>query len=117
MRRSDDGHRTGDEGRSAAFLAAGLIAAAVLGPTRDTWSGDAVLTLRPVAPAATVWMLSAPHTGKRTCEVPASTPIRFIKRASHGPHRYARVEVLEGACAGQQGYIPWATIEPEPQAN
>jgi hypothetical protein len=41
-------------------------------------------------------MRSAPHTGKKMCEVPASTPIRFINRASHGPHHYARVEVNRG---------------------
>jgi hypothetical protein len=62
-------------------------------------------------------MRSAPHTGKKMCEVPASTPIRFINRASHGPHHYARVEVLEGACAGTQGYVPWKTLEPEPRED
>jgi hypothetical protein len=99
------------------LLFAGLVAAALLGSPRDARSSEAVLTLRPGEPAATVRMLSAPHTGKRICEVPASTPIRFIKRASHGPHHYARVEVLEGDCAGKQGYIPWTTLEPEPRED
>ena len=117
MRRSHDTHRLGAAIRRTPFLFAGLVAALLLGAPRDARSSETVLTLRPVAPAATVWMLSAPHIGKKTCEVPASTPIRFLTRASHGPHHYARVEVLEGDCAGKQGYVPWTTLEPEPRED
>jgi hypothetical protein len=96
------------------FVLAGLSVAILLDSPMAAQSKEPAVILRPPEPAATVWMLSAPHTGKKTCEVPASTPIRFIGRANHGPHRYARVEVLEGDCAGEQGYVPWTTLDPEP---
>lgn len=115
MWRRDDRHRTGDAGRSTPFVFAGLVAAVLLAPPTDARSSETVLTVKPLEPATTVWMLSAPHVGKKTCEVQASTPIRFITRARHGPHRYARVEVLEGDCAGEQGYVPWTSLEPKPQ--
>ena len=99
------------------LLFVGLDAAVLLGSPTAARSSEAVLGLKPAEPAATVWMLSAPHTGKKICDVPTSTPIRFNARASHGPHHYARVEVLEGDCAGKQGYVPWITLEPEPQKD
>ena len=99
------------------MLFTGLVAAVLLGSPTGVQSGEAVLTLRPTEPAGTVWILSAPHIGKKMCEVPAATRIRFITRASHGPRHYARVEVLEGDCAGKQGYAPWATLEPEPRQD
>ena len=71
--------------------------------------------MKPTDPTATVWVLSAPHTGMRLCRVPASTPVRFIARAKHGPHRYARIEVLGGECAGTEGYVPWTVLEPKPR--
>jgi hypothetical protein len=115
MRRTHDTRRARGRYRSAPLLFAGLFAAAVLGAPTIARPSDATVTLEPAAPAATVWMLSAPHTGRRLCEVTASTPVRFVARAKHGPHRYARVEVLEGECAGMEGYVPWATLEPEPR--
>jgi hypothetical protein len=96
------------------LLLAGLIAAAVLASPGDARSGEAEATHRPTA---SVWVLSAPHTGKKICEVPTSTPIRLINWAKHGPHPYARIEVLEGDCAGTQGYVPSQTLEPEPRED
>ena len=112
-----DTHRVCGPIRSTPFLFAGLIAAVLLGSPTAARSSEAVLTLRPVGSGATVWMISAPHTGEEICEVPASTPIRFIARANHGPHHYARVEVLEGDCAGKLGYVPWTTLEPDPRED
>jgi hypothetical protein len=98
-------------------LLVGLSLAILLGEPMAAQSNETVVVLRPLEPAATVRMLSAPHTGKKTCEIRASTPIRFIAPADHGPHRYARVEVLEGDCAGEQGYVPWTTLDPEPRKD
>ena len=117
MWRTHSTHRVCGPIRSTPCLFAGLVAAVLLGSPTATRSSEAVLTLRPTEPGATVWMLSAPQTGKRMCEVPASTPIKFMARARHGPHHYARVEVLEGDCAGKQGYVPWTTLEPEPRED
>lgn len=95
-------------------LAAALVAAMPAGAPAEAGADDTVLTLKAQAPATVVRMLAAPHVGRRVCDIPASTPVRFIARAAHGPHVYARVEVLEGACAGREGYVPWAGLDPEP---
>lgn len=98
-------------------LAVGLGAATLIGLPDQLQATESEFTLQPAKPATAVWMLSAPHTGARLCEVSASTPVRFVKRASHGPHHYAQVDVLKGSCAGQQGYVPWTTLAPEPQVK
>lgn len=92
-----------------------LVAVVLLASPADVRPEEAESTLQSAETVATVGLLTAPHTGKKMCEVPASTPVRFISRASHGPHRYARVEVLEGDCAGMLGYVPWGTLDPEPR--
>lgn len=76
-----------------------------------------IVTVEPLEPAASVWLLSAPHVGREICEVAAATRVRFVARASHGPHRYAQVDVLEGNCAGRQGYVPWSYLKPEPSGD
>lgn len=96
-------------------IIAGLVAMVLLGATANAQSSDAIVKVIPEETATAAWMLTAPHIGKKICEVPASTPIRFIAHARHGPHRFARVEVLEGDCAGRQGYVPWSTLEPKPK--
>ncbi len=60
-------------------------------------------------------MLTAPHVGEKVCQVPASTKVRAIAGARHGPHHYAKIEVLEGDCSGEEGYVPWSTLEPKPE--
>ena len=99
----------------APALRTSLLAATLLGWASGVTAGDDIVTVQPQEPAKAVWLLSAPHIGDRICEVPASTPIRFIAPARHGSHRYARVEVLEGACAGEEGYVPASTLESGPQ--
>ena len=68
-------------------------------------------------PSATVPLLTAPHTGKNICDIADSTRVAFIKRADHGPHKFANVEVLDGDCAGQDGYVGWHYLDPEPRDN
>lgn len=99
---------------ASSIIVALLMALMSLGAPRAARSGEMIVTVEPLEPAASVWILSAPHIGKKTCEVPAATHVRFIARASHGPHRYPEVEVTEGGCAGQHGYVPWSYLEPEP---
>jgi len=103
--------------KGAPVFLAGLVAVVLLGSPTNSRASETIVTLMPVEPATTVWMLAAPHIGKKMCEVPGSAKIRFIARANHGPHRYARIEVLEGDCAGKQGYVPWSTVDPEPQED
>lgn len=73
--------------------------------------------LSAAAPATSVTLLSAPHVGKQLCEATGLTPVRFVKRSNHGPHRYALVRVLSGDCAGVEGYVPWRSVRPEPGPN
>ena len=63
---------------------------------------------------ATVRLLTAPHTGKNMCDLPHGTALTFIKRADHGPHKFARVIVGEGDCAGMEVFVPWISLDPEP---
>ncbi len=67
------------------------------------------------APATTDRLLSAPHTGSTICDLPDRTLVRFLKRANHGPHKFAKVEVLAGDCVGNQGFVPWLSLDPKPQ--
>ena len=101
----------------APIFLAGLVAVILLGVPTNLRASETIANLMPVEQATTVWILAAPHIGRKLCQVPGSTKIRFIARANHGPHRYARIEVLEGDCAGTQGYVPWSTIDPEPQED
>jgi len=67
------------------------------------------------APSENVTLLSAPHVGKRLCDLPHASTVRFVERANHGPHKFAKVEVLERNCAGVVGYLAWSTLDPRPQ--
>jgi len=99
------------------LVAALLVASVLVATPRAALSGETIVTLEPFEPLNSVWMLSAPHVGRRTCEIEGSTRARFIDRVNHGPHPYADIEVLEGACAGRRGYVPWSNIEPKPETN
>ncbi|HKY95236.1 MAG TPA: hypothetical protein VJL84_08015 [Kiloniellales bacterium] len=96
--------------RTLALLA--LLPALLLAAPQQAWSADTVV--KASEPATSVSLLSAPHVGKTLCDVPGGTPVTFLARAPHGPHLYARIVVLEGGCAGQEGYVPWMTLDPEP---
>jgi hypothetical protein len=93
------------------------IVAALVGLPADGWSNEQILGAKASNPAATVRLLTAPHTGKKICDISDSTPLKFFKRADHGPHKFAKVEVLEGACAGKQGYVPLSSLDPQPQID
>jgi len=95
--------------------AAVLMALAGLAP--DGRASEQRLSAKASDPGATVRLLTAPHTGRKICDIADSTPLKFFRRAKHGPHRYAEVEVLEGACAGQRGYVPLRSLEPQPAAD
>jgi len=94
---------------------AGMLVVVLLGSPASAQSGETIVKVMPEEPATAVWVLAAPHIGKKICQVPTSTRIRFIAHARHGPHQFARVEVLEGECAGSEGYVPWSTLQPKPQ--
>ncbi len=99
------------------FVLSGIIVAVSIGSPTDARSKEQILKVKASDPAATIRLLTAPHTGNRICDIPGSTPIKFFKRSNHGPHKFAKVEVLEGACAGKQGYVPWRALDPEPHKN
>ena len=100
-----------------AFVLSGIIVAVLIGSPTDARSKEQILRVKASDPAATIRLLTAPHTGEKICDIPGSTPIKFFKRSNHGPHKFAKVEVLEGACAEKQGYVPWLSLDPEPQEN
>jgi hypothetical protein len=93
------------------------IVAALVGFPADGWSNEQILSVKASDPVATVRLLTAPHTGKKICDISDSTSLKFFKRANHGPHRFAEVEVLEGTCAGKRGYVPLRSLDPQPQAD
>ena len=93
------------------------IVAALVGLPADGWSNDQILSAKASNPAATVRLLTAPHTGKKICDISDLTPLKFFNRADHGPHKFAKVEVLEGDCAGKQGYVPLLSLDPQPQTD
>ncbi len=99
------------------LILSGMIVAVLIGSPTDARSKEQILRVKASDPAATIRLLTAPHTGNRICDIPGSTLIKFFKRSNHGPHKFAKVEVLEGACAEQQGYVPWRSLDPEPQEN
>ena len=110
-------HRRFKMRRRIPFVLSGIIIVVLIGSPADARSQEQILRVVASDPAATIGLLTAPHTGKNMCDIAHSTPIKFFKRANHGPHKFAKVEVLEGACAGQLGYVLWRSLDPEPQAN
>ena len=94
-----------------------IILAVLVGLPSDGWSNEQILSAKASSPTATVKLLTAPHTGKKLCDISDSTPLKFFNRAAHGPHKYAKVEVLEGTCAGKQGFVPLISLDPQPQTN
>ena len=103
--------------RGILFVLSGVIFAVLIGSSTDARSKEQILRVRASDPAAAIGLLTAPQTGRKICDIPTSTPIKFFERSNHGPHKFAKVEVLEGACAGEQGYVPWLSLDPEPQEN
>ena len=93
------------------------ILVALVGLPADGWSKEQILSAKASNPAATIGLLTAPHTGKKVCDISDSTALKFFKRANHGPHRYAKVEVLEGTCAGKRGYVPLLSLDPQPRID
>lgn len=85
------------------------------GSPPDGWAAEQLLKAKASRPAGTISLLTAPHTGKKICDVADSTALKFIKRANHGPHKYAAVEVLEGDCGGKRGFVPLRSLDPRPQ--
>ncbi len=96
------------------FVLSGIIVAVLIGSPADARSKEQILRVKASDPAGTIGLLTAPQTGKKICDLPGSTPIKYFKRSNHGPHKFAKVEVLDGACAGKQGYVPWLSLDPEP---
>jgi hypothetical protein len=70
--------------------------------------------IRSLTPGTATSLLDAPHSGARICDLADATAVVFLQRADHGPHKFARIEVLDGDCSGQQGYVAWRTLDPEP---
>ena len=97
------------------FALSGIVIAILIGSPTDARSKEQILSVKASDPAATIRLLTAPYTGRKICDIAGSTPVIFFKRANHGPHKYAKVEVLEGPCAEIQGYVPWRSLDPEPQ--
>ena len=100
--------------RCIPFVLSGIIIAVLIGSPTDARSKEQILRVKASDPAAMIGLLTAPHTGSKICDIPGSTPIKFFKRSNHGPHKFAKVEVLDGACAGKRGYVPWLSLDPEP---
>ncbi len=99
------------------FLLSGIVCAALTGLPTDARSTEQVVRVKTSDPVATVPLLTAPDTGKNICDMPDSTRVMFIRRSDHGPHKFASVEVLDGNCAGQDGYVGWHYLDPEPRDN
>lgn len=99
------------------LVLSGIIFSILIGSPTDVWSKEQILKVKASDPTSTISLLTAPHTGKKICDLQSSTTIKYFKRSDHGPHKYARVKVLEGACAEKQGYVSWFFLDPEPQEN
>ncbi len=93
-------------------LACGLLTAISL---QAAWSQEQVVLVKSSTPGQPVKLLTAPHTGEAICQIEDEMPVSFIKRANHGPHKYAKVQVQDGACAGEEGYVAWTTLDPKPE--
>ena len=87
----------------------------MVGSPTDVLSKEQIFRVEASDPAAAIRLLTAPHAGRKICDIASSTPVKYFKRANHGPHRFAKVEVLEGDCAEKQGFVPWRSLDPEPQ--
>jgi hypothetical protein len=98
-------------------LLSGLLVAGLNAVPTLARSTEQIVAIKTSDPASTVSLLSAPHTGKIICKITSATRVEFIKRSDHGPHKFANVEVLDGTCAGQVGYVGWHYLEPEPQKD
>jgi hypothetical protein len=96
------------------FVSIGIITAVLIGSPIQTQSKEQLLKVTALHPATTISLLTAPQIGKKICDIASSTSIKFFNRANHGPHKFARVEILEGACAGEQGYVAWVSLDPQP---
>ena len=94
---------------SAAVVAAGV------GLPADGGAVEQLLKAKASSPGGTIKLLTAPHIGKKVCDIADATALKFFKHANHGPHKYAQVEAIEGDCAGKQGYIPLRSLDPQPQ--
>ncbi len=92
-----------------------LILALAVVPLASAAPAEETVKVKASSPEATVNLLTAPHTGKTICALGNATPLTFFQRANHGPHKFAKVEVLEGACAGKTGYISWFALDPKPE--
>lgn len=93
------------------------VLASLAGLAPDGRASEQQLQAKASDPAATVRLLTAPHTGRTICNIADSTQLKFFRRAKHGPHRYAEVEVLQGDCAGERGYVPLRSLDPQPRAE
>ena len=80
--------------------------------TADIRADDASAHAKASVPEGTIRLLTAPHIGKTICEIPDRTGLELIRYARHGPHEFAEVRVLQGACEGKDGYIPAGSIDP-----
>lgn len=78
---------------------------------------EQVVSVQASTSDGTTRLLTAPHTGRTVCEVADATPVLFVNPADHGPHKYARVEVLDGDCAGERGYLPWTALDLTPTVD
>lgn len=86
-----------------------------LGLLPSSLQAEETLRVKASSAEATVNLLTAAHTGKTICALENATPLIFLQRADHGAHRFAKVEVLEGECAGITGYISWFALDPKPK--
>ena len=103
-------------GRRAAFLVAAALAAWI-GQAGLLHASEQIVTVKTSSPEDTVAMQTAPHVGDTICELPRGAILKFLSSRSHGPHRFAKVEVLAGDCAGEQGYIPLSAIDPSGESD
>ena len=82
----------------------------------DAVAEEQIVTAKASQGVETVNLLARPH-GNILCKVEDHTPVRFIKSAKHGPHKFGQVIVLSGNCADQKGFISWHNLQPEPLEN
>ena len=117
MQRARNSVQRHSASRWGRWLLTGIVVTGLSAAPTDVQSTEQSVTIKAPDPASTVPLLSAPHTGKIICNIPDATRVNFIKRSNHGPHKYANVEVLDGACAGQTGFVGWHYLEPEPHED
>ena len=93
------------------FLLAMAVMASMFSRTASA-AGEEDRVINASAEGFGVTMRNAPHTGAKICELSHGTDVRFISPARHGPHLFAKVEVKEGPCAGNVGFVPLASLAP-----